>query len=114
MRAPSAMGPSSAGEFHRLAVGSDPDDAPGKPEPLQRPDHPASRVDLDPTETMKGGGRERVVIVVPRLPEGEQREPPDVARFVVRFEATPPPKVADRVDRPGDVMQQEDSDCATP
>ena len=51
-----------------------------------------------------------MVVVVPRLAERDPREPPDVARLVGGLEPAPAEEVADRVDRPGDVVEQEDAD----
>ena len=57
---------------------------------------------------------EGVVVVVPRLAEGDPGEPPDVARLVLDAEAARAEEVADGVDRPGDVVEQEDPDQAAP
>ena len=63
---------------------------------------------------MRGAGGEGVVVVVPGLAETEKGEPPDVSRLVARGEAAPAEEVADRVDREGDVVKQEDADAAAP
>src|SRR5580765_5553987 len=52
--------------------------------------------------------------VVPPLPERDPGEPPDVAGFVARLEPAPSEEVADRVDRPGDVVEQEDAHSPSP
>ena len=62
----------------------------------------------------RGGRREGVVVVVPRLAEGQQRQPREVARLVVGVEAPAPEEVAQRVDREGDVVQDEQPHGAAP
>ena len=71
----------------RLALGRDLDDVPGQPELLERPDHAGRDVDLPRLEAVARGGREGVVVVVPRLAEGQRRQPQQVARLVARVEA---------------------------
>ena len=75
---------------------------------------PGGRVELPPAQAVHRGARERVVVVVPGLAEREQREPEDVRRVVVDGEAARAEEVADGVDRPGDVVQQEDPHRAAP
>src|SRR5439155_9296439 len=74
---------------------------------LERPDEPPRRVQLSAEEPVAGGRRERVMVVVPRLPEGDERQGPVVPRLVPALERLLPEEVADRVDGPGHVMQQE-------
>jgi hypothetical protein len=59
-------------------------------------------------------GRECVVVVVPGLAEGGQREPEHVARLVRRAEPPATEDVADRVDAERDVMQDEEPHRAAP
>ena len=63
---------------------------------------------------MGRGGGEGVVVVVPRLAEGQQREPREVARLVAGVEAPAPEEVAQRVDREGHVVQDEHPHGAAP
>ena len=71
-------------------------------------------VELPPAHPVGGGGREGVVVVVPRLAEGQHRQPREVARLVVGVEAPAPEEVAQRVDREGDVVQDEQPHGAAP
>src|SRR5829696_2844381 len=101
-------------ELLLLALRADLDDVPGQLRRFHRADHPGRRVDLPPAQAVHRRARERVVVVVPGLAEGERREPEDVGRVVVDVEAAGAEEVADRVDRPGDVVQQEDAHRAAP
>src|SRR5580765_8524229 len=58
--------------------------------------------------------RERVVPVVPRLAERRDRQQPEVAALVASAERLLAEEVADRVDREGHVLEQEDPDEAGP
>src|ERR1700728_1558344 len=80
---------------------------PYKPNALHGPYHQCRDIELAPAEAMEGGGGESVVVVVPRLAQGEGREPGEVARMVARVVAAPPEEVAQRIDRVGDVVQHE-------
>ena len=55
-----------------------------------------------------------MVVVVPGLAEGEEREPEQVARLVLRAEPAAAEEVAERVDRVGRVMEHEHADRAAP
>src|SRR5688500_18634346 len=101
-------------ELPRLLLGGNPDDAPGEPELLEGEDHPAAGVNLNLAQSVKGRRREGVMVVVPGLAERDPGEPPDIARLVARDEASATPEVADRVDREGDVVEQEDPDGSAP
>ena len=72
------------------------------------------RVDLVPLQAVRGGAREGVVVVVPALAEGRDREPEDVGRVILDVEAALAEEVADRVDRPGHVVLEEDAHEAAP
>ena len=54
------------------------------------------------------------MVVVPRLAERRDRQPEDVGRVVVDVEAPLADEVADAVDRPRDVVQEEDAHEAGP
>ena len=71
-------------------------------------------VELPPAHPVGGGGREGMVVVVPRLAEGQHRQPREVARLVVGVEAPAPEEVAQRVDREGHVVQDEQPHGAAP
>src|SRR5689334_139808 len=60
------------------------------------------------------GCRECMVVVVPRLAERRQGEPCEVARLISRREAPSAEEVAQRVDREGGVVQEEDAYSAAP
>src|SRR3954447_9036424 len=103
-------GADHARQLLALALRRDPHDVPDEPEALHRADEPRRRVErrLEPREAMAGRARERVVVVVPGLAEARQREPPHVRRVVLDGEAAPAEEVADRVDRPRNVVEEED------
>src|SRR5918995_7312304 len=90
------------------------DDLPDEAKPPHRADHEAADVELPRLQAVERGRGEGVVVVVPRLPERDPREPPDVARLVLDAEAARADEVADRVHRPRDVVQEEDPDQAAP
>ena len=54
------------------------------------------------------------MVVMPGLSEREHGEPADVRRLVLDVKAPASEEVADRVDRPGDVMDEEDPHQAAP
>ena len=89
-------------------------DLPDEPEPAHQPDHEPADVELPGLQAVERRGGEGVVVVVPGLAERDPREPPDVARLVLDAEAARADEVADRVDRPRDVVEQEDPDQAAP
>src|SRR5690606_2966770 len=66
-------------------------------------------VDLPLEHAVPGAGRVGVVEVVPGLAEGRDGQPPDVPRLVADLELLLAEDVADRVDRPGDVVEQADA-----
>ena len=63
---------------------------------------------LPAAQAVRRRGRERVMVVVPRLAEGQRRQPGDVARVVAGLEAAAAEEVTQRVDRVRDVVQQQD------
>jgi drug/metabolite transporter (DMT)-like permease len=65
--------------FPLLAFGADADDVPGQVAALQTGDEPGAGIELPAAQPVTSGGRERVVVVVPGLAEGERREPGQVA-----------------------------------
>ncbi len=85
-----------------------------RPSALQRPDHQRRGIELPAAQAVDGGAREGVVVVVPGLAERGEREPEDVGRLVVDLEAARAEEVADRVDAPGDVVDEEDPHQAAP
>src|SRR5688572_18887299 len=98
----------SPGAFGLLALGADPDHVPSEMAVLESADGPASRVELPAAQSVTSGGRERVVVVVPGLAEGERREPGEVAGLIAGGERPPAEVVAERVDAEGRVVQEED------
>ena len=78
-------------------------DVPGQPESSRAPRSPARRGRAPSgCSPCSGGGRERVVVVVPRLAERDRRrQPREVARLVAGVEALAPEEVAQRVDAVG-------------
>jgi hypothetical protein len=65
--------PASSGprQLHGLLLGRNPDNPPGEPAALERPDDPAAWVDLETAQTVERGGGKGVMVVVPGLAEGE-------------------------------------------
>src|SRR3954454_10592340 len=55
-----------------LAIGADAHDVPGQAATLERTDQPGTRIELPAAEAVPGGRREGVMVVVPRLPEGDR------------------------------------------
>src|SRR5947209_1895928 len=90
----------------RLALWRDPDDVPGKADALKPEDDPGRRVRLVPAQSMARAARERVVIVMPGLAEGEDRQDGDVRRVVFDVEAPGAEEVAHGVHRPRHVVNE--------
>src|SRR5215218_2495996 len=89
-------------------------DVPDQPELLERADHRVGRVGLEAAQAVTGGGREGVVAVVPALAERHHRDEPVVAALVLDGERPAAVHVADRVDAPSRVVQQEHPHEARP
>jgi len=66
-------------QFHCLAFRRNPHDSPGEPAALERSDQPTAGIDLESPEAVERRGGKSVMVVVPRLAEGQPGEPPDVA-----------------------------------
>src|SRR6185312_17488770 len=79
-----------------------------------QPDAAGGDVDLALEHAVPGARRVRVVQVVPRLAEREHGQPGDVLRLVPGVELALAERVADRVDRPGDVVQERNPDQPGP
>src|SRR5258706_16251141 len=75
---------------------------------FEHPDHAGGWVDLAAHDTVTRAGRVGVVRVVPTLAHADDRQRPEVGGPVrsARREWALAVHVADRVDRPGDVVQQ--------
>src|SRR3954467_707216 len=93
----------------RLALGRDAHDVPHEADALHSADDPGRRIELAAAEAVHGGAREGVVVVVPGLAEGRQCEPEDVGRVVLDVEALVAKEVANGVDRPRHVVDEEDA-----
>ena len=65
----------SAAALRGLALRADAHDVPGEADLLEPPDHPREGSSSPAPHPVLGGGRERVVVVVPRLAERERRQP---------------------------------------
>src|ERR1700740_2035637 len=97
-----------------LALRGDADDVPGQSAPLEQGDQQAREVDLPPLQAVKGRAREGVMVVMPGLAQGDQREPGDVGRTIVDGEPPAAEVMADGVHRPRDVVDEEDADETAP
>ena len=71
-------------------------------------------VELPPVEAVAGGGGEGGVVGGPAFAEAEDAEQGVVSALVVAAEGTCAPEMADGVDAPGDVVDEEDPDEAAP
>ena len=109
-----AVALSSSGGLGGQALGRDPDHVPDQAELLEAVDDEGRDVDLPAAEAVGGGGREGVVVVVPGLAEGRDRDQGQVARLVGGLEVAVAEDVAERVDAVGEVVQDEDADEAAP
>ena len=109
-----ATGAPGTMSFCAWRSGRDAHDVPHEADALHRADDPGGRIELATAEAVGRRAREGVVIVVPGLAEGRQREPEDVGRVVLDVEAPAPEEVADRVDGPRHVVDEEDADEAAP
>src|SRR3954447_16353258 len=69
---------------------ADPHDVPGQAAGLEPAEEHGRRIDLPAPQPVACRGGEGVVVVVPGLPEREERQPEHVARLVRRAEAAPP------------------------
>jgi hypothetical protein len=92
-----------AARLDALAPG--PADVVRPPEPLEAADELGAAVELPAVDAVARGRRVGVVQVVPRLAHRDHREGPDVARLVAGLEGLVAEGVADRVDRPRDVVE---------
>src|SRR5947209_2709883 len=63
---------------------------------------------------MAVGGRECVMVVMPRLAPGRDRQPGHIARLIPGVEVAASEEVADRVDREGRVVDEEDARGTAP
>ena len=72
------------------------------------------QVDLPPAEALARAAREEMVVVVPALAEGDQRQPEIVAAVVARIETLPAPAMGQRVDRDRRVEQDHGGDEEAP
>src|SRR5665811_635889 len=87
----------------------DADNVPDGPGLLEAVDDDRREVDLPAAEAVGGRGREGVVVVVPGLAQGRDRDQRQVARLVARLEVLVAEDVAERVDAVGEVVQDEDT-----
>src|ERR1700710_2904807 len=104
----------AAGGFGGHALGGDADDVPDEAELLEAVDDQRRGVDLEAAKPVGGGGREGVVVVVPGLAEGRDRDQRQVARLVAGLEVAVAEDVAERVDAVGEVVEDEDADEPAP
>src|ERR1700712_2239180 len=98
----------------RQPLGAGPAHLGGPAELLEQPDRPRGDVQLAAEHAVPGAGWVGMVQVVPGLTERQQGERPEVRRLVAGRERALTDHVADRVHRPGDVVQQRDPDQAGP
>jgi len=96
------------------ALGLGPANIGSQVQTLQDADQACARIDLPFEDAVTCAGRIDVVQVVPGLTEGGNSQPVHIARQVAAFERALAEHVADRVDGPGHVVHESDTDNATP
>ena len=74
-----------------------------QPKKLKCPDTPPVDVDLVPGDSMSRGSWVGMMVIVPALAKGQQRDPPVVLRIITRGEPARAPHVRRGVDQPGGV-----------
>src|SRR5579884_2763354 len=89
-------------------------DVPREAERDERAQDEPADVELAAADAVVGHRGERVVVVVPALPEREHGDQPVVAAVVARVEAPRAEEVADRVDCERDVIGERDPHRAAP
>src|SRR5439155_26571253 len=75
-------------------------------ETLQPTEDERPEVELMSIDAEDGRARERMVVVVPPLAEGHERDHPIVSTLVARSVGAPPEAVTDRVHAPGRVVKE--------
>ena len=95
-------------------IGGDQDDILHEAQLFKNPDEPSGGVGLGPVHAVTGGAGEGVVVIVPTFTHGKQTEQPIVSAGIGGFKGTLPKGVADRINRPGDVLVHEKADETTP
>src|SRR5262245_51469985 len=81
---------------------------------LEEADEPRRQVELAAEQAVAGARRERVVVVVPALAERQERDREVVPALVPGREVARAEPVADGVDRPRRVLEQEHAQDAAP
>ena len=89
-------------------------DGRGELDPGQQPDAPVGHIDLPPPQAVPRRCREGVVVVMPALTVGQQRNPPQVCRAVAGRIGSCSPDVGCGVDQPGRVQEQDRPDEPPP
>src|ERR1700686_1701321 len=97
-----------------LLLCADAHHVPGEAQPLQRGYDQTGDVDFPPTQSMEGRRGEGVMVVVPRLAERGHCQPEHIRGVILQREASFAVEVANRVDAPRDVVQEEDPYESTP
>src|SRR5689334_16637424 len=91
-----------------------PTDVGSPPEAFEGADEDSGGVDLAAVYAVASAGGVGMVQVVPTLTHRDERERPAIGRLVATVERAAAYDVTDRVDRPGDVMQNEHAHQARP
>ena len=83
-----------------------PNDIPSEAALFEEEDNVAGKIELPPFQTVGRATRFRVVIVMVTLAKGAEPDPEIILAVIVRLEATVAKRrhVADRVDRPGEIV----------
>ena len=72
-------------------------DVPRQAQELQDSDAIPVDINLVPFQTVFGGSRKRMMVIVPTFAEGQQGHPPTVGRIISRFETSFAPQVSRRI-----------------
>ena len=96
------------------ARGGDEDDILHQAQFFKNPDEPSGGVRLRPVHAVTGGTGEGVVVIVPAFTHGQDAKEEIVSASIGCFKGAATEGVADRVDRPGDVLVHEEANETTP
>src|SRR5436190_8850012 len=86
----------------------------GDAEELQNFDLDPGDIELIPGQSVAGGGRMRVVIVMPAFAEREEGNPPAISGIIPGIEAARAPQMRGRVHEPGGVEANHNPNATSP
>src|SRR5215469_18361656 len=89
-------------------------DIPNQADLAEHPNGVPVEVDFVPAQSVPGRNRMRVVVVVPALAKGKERNQEVVRRVVLRLETSRTPHVGGRIHQPGAMQTDNDAEKHTP